>query len=256
MKRAALLLSVLALVVMSAQPAGGQDDPADQNDKPGKKKGKGARKKGKSKGESLRGEYAIMAKELNLTPDQEAKLKEKDKAKRQALAKWHKANDEKVKELTAAMKQARKDKDAAKTKEIAQQLKELQAEREKIQADTQASIMEMLTKDQQATWAGFHAYRGVMARLRKVKLTDDQKASARELCTASGVELAECGSDRKGKKAKAAICKKLVEEVVRDVLTDEQREQLKKTGGAPKGDKKGKKGKKDKGEAPAEDPAL
>ena len=216
MKRAALLLSVLALVVMSAQPVAGKACP---RRKKCTKKDANA-KKGQAANAKKEGKHNLAL-----------VVKSSLKAEQQALAEWRKANGEKVKELTAAMKQARKDKDAAKTKEITRQLKELQAEQEKIQADTRARFMEMLTEDQQATWVSFLAYRSVMARLRKVKLSGDQRASVGKLCRASGVELLQCGSDRKGQKAKAAICKKLVEEVVRDVLTDKQREQLKKTGG-------------------------
>lgn len=179
-----------------------------------------AQKKAKPKS-ALRGEWAAMVKECNLTADQQAKLEEKAKAMNTALADWdtqHKEQADKLKTDIAAAKEAR---DKAKLKELNAQQKTLDTERAGLVQQHRRGILELLTPEQRQTWAVYQLQQEVIKQFARAKLTDDQKAKIKPLCAATQQELAKLGADdAKGRKALKA---KLFTDVEQQILTAEQR---------------------------------
>ena len=227
------LLCVLMALTLTAGSALAAKDGA----KPKKKRPDRVKKERVKKPKSaLRGEYAIMASELKLTQEQQAKFVETIKAQSEAK----KALVEKAAPIKKELAEARKAKDKDKVKELGAKLKELQGDPK---AD-KAAIMALLSDEQKAAWAGFELYRNALRKFGKAKLTDDQKKAARDICTTSDVKLT---GDRK---ADAAALKALTEKISTNVLTDEQRTAMapkpKVKKDKPAGDKKPRDRKKNK----------
>ncbi|MHB0936404.1 MAG: hypothetical protein ACYDCO_28030 [Armatimonadota bacterium] len=170
---------------------------------------------------ALRGEWAIMVKECNLTADQQAKLEEKTKAMNAAVAEWdaqHKAQTDKLKADITAAKEA---KDKAKLKELNAQKRALDAERAGLTQQHRKGIMELLTPEQKTAWAVYQLQQDVLNKFKKAKLTEEQIAKIKPLCTATQQELAKLGADdAKGRKA---LMDKLFTDVEQQILTAEQR---------------------------------
>jgi len=194
-------------------------------DKPKKARKKRDRKPGGQKKSSLRGEYAIMVKELGLDAEQQAKLKAAVEKANEARKEWQASpSGQKYKELSEARKQAAKDKDKDKLKAIMGEMKELQKQQAAIEEARRSDVLAILTPEQKAQWGGFTLYRGVMGRYKRCELTEDQTKSLRELCTVAAKDL----PDRSDRKGYGAAMKKLSGDIEAKILTDAQREQLKK----------------------------
>lgn len=213
-----LLLAVaLILTLTVASPMVAEET----KEKPAAKEKTPAAEKAK---DALRGEYAIMASECKLTEDQQTALKAKLAARDAALAEWTKANGEKFKALQEALKKAREagDKDAA--KKASDELKTVEAERAKINAQFQADLQAILTPEQKAAWEVFRLYRAMMARYKKANLTDEQTAKIREACAAAAKEAAAATGDEKTiRKAQADAEAKLRKTIEDTILTAEQK---------------------------------
>jgi hypothetical protein len=184
---------------------------------------------------ALKGEYAIMAGELKLTPEQQADVAAKVTARDEARAAWRKDNSAKFEAAQEALKKAREsgDKDAA--KKAGDEIKALNEAREKILADAADAIRAILTPEQRQAWDGFSLYRQVMARYRKADLTEDQRKKARELSNAAGKIMA-------ADKTKSEILES-VEKDIDALLTPAQKEAMKpveKAGGEKAGAEKEK----------------
>ena len=247
MKRFAWLVGALMSLALLCPAVLIADDGADKPKKARKKRDK---KPGGDKKSSLRGEYAIMAKELSLDADQQAKLKAAVAKAEQARKEWQASpSGQKSKELSEARKQAAKDKDKDKLKAIGAEMKELQKQQAEIEDARRAEILAILTPEQKTQWAGFTLKRGVMGRYKRCELSDTQQASLSELCNTAAKDM----PDRSDKKAYGAAMKKLGADIEEKILTPAQREQLqKKPEGKPrepKAKKGGGKGGKKKGGA-------
>ena len=218
------LVAVLAGSVLAMSPllpaAEGQGDA-----KPKKEKKARAPKGEKKPASVLRGEYSIMASELKLDDAQKAKLEEAVKANMEAQKAWEAANGAKVKQLSEDMKKAREGSDKDKIKTLGEQMKALQAERAKLQADAKEKVMAVLTDQQKSQWAGFTLYRSVIGRFKRLNLTAEQDKKVRELCDAEAAKPA--AAPEKGKRAPSAA-QVVGKEVEEKVLTDAQKEELKK----------------------------
>jgi len=182
---------------------------------------KAKKPKGEKGGGEIRGEYAILASECNLTPEQKQELADRLKASKEAMAQWQKENGEKAKDLQAKMKAAKEAGNKEEAKRIGQELKTLMQERERLHQQNMDAVYGMLTAEQKAKWNGFKLYRQAMMRYKKLDLSEDQTAKIRALAdeTAKGVDPA----DRKA--AKQAMMT-LAEKVETGVLTPEQREKM------------------------------
>jgi Spy/CpxP family protein refolding chaperone len=239
------ILMALALVI----PAGtsfAQEDTGIEGEKPARVKKEKGKKKNKAdkpkreKGNKNKGEkrskvqkseweqvWVVMAKEVELTADEQATLKQKVEAKQQALAEWEQANGAKLAELKKSYSEARKADEKDKAKEIRTEMGKLSAEQKKLAAEKNAECMAVLTAEQKDKWEGVQMFNKVVRRYRKVNLDDGQKTKMKGICIAGVKDIA--AADAKAKKA--AI--KKVEQDCTAVLTAEQREQVSK----PKADK-------------------
>jgi len=200
----------------------------------GGKKVKKAGDGGKKAKSDLKGEYAIMVSVLGLDEAQQAKLKEVVEKNAAALKAWDDSdNGKKLAALQEEAKKAREAKDKEKTKTIGDQMKALQKERTDLQASQQAAIQALLTDEQKAKWKGFVLYRSVVGRYKKLGLTEAQDKQVRDLC----MEASKTMPGPEDRKAQGEAVTKLASEIEQKVLTDPQREELKKAPvKAPKGD--------------------
>ena len=170
---------------------------------------------------ALKGEWAAMVQECNLTADQQAKLEEKVTAMNKAVAEWDAQHKEQVDKLKADLAAAKEAKDKAKLKELGAQKKALDGERNGIVKQHRQGIMELLTPEQKTAWAVYQLQQEVLNKYKKAKLTEEQIAKIKLLCAAAQQELAKLAADdAKGQKALKA---KLFTDVEQQVLTAEQR---------------------------------
>lgn len=220
MKRSALWMSALISLALLCSPAlAGREAGGG-----GKAKKARAKKERPAKKQALRGEYGMMASVLKMDEAQAAKLNEAVQKYQEAVKAWDaSASGQKYKELNAAAKKAREDKDKEKSKSIAQDMKSVRKERDELEAAEKAKIMDVLTPEQRTQWAGFTLYRGTIGRYKKLNLTEEQDAKIRAICTDAAKDM----PDKSDRKAAGAARKRLAEDVEK-VLTADQLEELKK----------------------------
>lgn len=242
MKKLTWFVCGLAVVLLACGPAMAQNGEA----KAKPEKAKRAEKARKAKPSGLRGEYGIMAGVLKFDDAQKAKLLEVVEANKAAERQWMESDDgKKMQELSKAYAEARKGEDKEKAKPLAEQLKALKESRAKLQKAGKARIMAVLTDEQKTIWGAFNLQRRAMMRYKRLKLTEDQLKQIKDICV-EGVKNRPPGANRK---ALAAADKKLMSNIEQKVLTEAQREQLKKPAEKPKKDKKGGKTRQGRREA-------
>jgi hypothetical protein len=203
----------------------------------------GGRHRGKQPAESL---FDQLVRECKLTEKQQADVKAKIKVRDEALAKWDKANGDKVQAAEAAGKDARDKKDDDARKKASGELRELRTAREESATEATAAVFAVLTAEQKAAWAGHELFQSIVGRYRRADLSDQQLAKIKSACAFAAKELGETGDDdRQANKAKRDITNKIRWGIDVFVLTDEQRETLAKP---PQ-----RRGKKDKQETPTQE---
>ena len=183
--------------------------------------GQWGEKSGKGKS-GLRGEYAILVSECNLTADQQAQLKAKVEVRNQAMAEWKQASGAKADELKKAMKAAKEAGNKEEMKRLGQEMKALMAERRQMDEKTMADIYAILTPEQQARWTGFSLYRQTMRWCKRAGLSEEHEATIRKMADAKAKDMAGAADE----KAERQIATVLRKEVEQNVLTAEQREAL------------------------------
>ncbi len=196
----------------------------------------------------LRGSYGAIAKEVKLDESQMKRMAKALKAKSEAVRAWQKdpAKGGALAALAKELKSPDVKGNRAKVKEIRAKMKPLQAERRALEAKLEAAVMAVLTPQQKEAWAVAVLYRQMTGRLRRAKLTAEQQAKIRQLCSAANKKMATLApTDRK---AKAAAAREL-EKSIRALLTPEQQKLLKarpkpKKKPKAKAEKKGKRTKK------------
>lgn len=197
----------------------------------------GRRRRGKEPPESL---FDQLVRECKLTENQQTDVKAKVKTRDEALAKWDKANAQKVQAAEAAAKDARSKNDADARKTASAALRELRTAREESGAEATAAVMKVLTPKQKAAWDTYLLYQTTIGRYRRAQLTEEQLAKVKTACAFAARQIAEIGDDAsKPEKAKRDITNKLRWAIDALVLTPQQRETL---GKRPAG--RGKKGNK------------
>ena len=185
---------------------------------------KAKRAKGKGDRSGLRGEYAILVSQCNLTAEQTAELKAKVEARNQAMAEWKQAHGNKAAELKKAMKEARDAGKKDEVKRLGQEMKALSAERQRLHEKTMADIYAILTPEQKTTWAGFRLYRQAMGWCKRAGLSDEQQATIRKMAGEKAKQLTDAADEKAARQIAAALRK----EIEQSVLTAEQRETLAK----------------------------
>jgi hypothetical protein len=212
MKRSNWLVAMLAGAMLVVSPALAQDAKAAKPAKPAKS--------------ILKGEYAIMAAELKLDDAQKAKLEEAVKANEAAEKAWMDgASGTKAKTVRDDLAKAKEAKDQAKLKSLGEEQKALAAEQAKLKEDGKAKVMAVLTDDQKAQWAGFAVYRSTIGKYKAANLTADQDKQIRDMATK--IASVKAAPPEKGKKPlqPSQVLSKDIEE---KVLTDAQKEEMKK----------------------------
>jgi hypothetical protein len=165
-----------------------------------------ARERGRSAEDTVKAQMDLLFAECKLTDDQQKTLKEKFKAKQDALEAWDKTNAEKMTAAQAAAAAARKGGDADAKKKANEDLKALQTEREQAAAEADKAILDVLTDDQKNQWAGVQLAQATLAKYRKSNLTDDQTARIKSACMIAARDLsAFTGDDRKDKQGRATV---------------------------------------------------
>ena len=208
----------LALALLVAGPVLAQEEGAEKPAKAEK-----AAKEPKAEKSALRGEYAIMASECQLTDAQKAALEAALAAKEEAM----KAGKEKADALKKDLAAAKEKKDEEAVKRIGGEIKALQTERGAVETEHQGKILGCLSPEQRTTWEGFKLYRGLMYRYSKAELDEGQKAKVRGLANEAAKKmLAVEGAGKEAEDAKDKIEKDLKASVENDVLTAEQKEKL------------------------------
>lgn len=166
----------------------------------------------------------LMIRECGLGDEQQKALKDKFKAKLEALAAWEKANTEKVAAAGEAARAARQGSDANAKKTAAGNLKELEASRAQATAEADKAILDVLSAEQKLTWAGAHLAQTTLPRYKKANLGDDQATKIRSACVIAARDLAEfTGDDKKSKQGRTTVQKCLKWAVDNVILTPDQR---------------------------------
>ena len=172
----------------------------------------------------FRGEYALIAAQAKLTDEQKIQLAAIVMERGDAKARMRAANQEKLDGLKKDLAEARKanNRDAVST--ILQQMMRINATAAKAKKALAKRVMELLTPEQQAKWAGFVLYRSVCKTLSKTSPTDDQKTAIRGLCDDAALELGDEALKMSPKRAAAQ--KKLRDKIKAEILTDQQRKAM------------------------------
>jgi len=234
------MLSVLAVLLLAAPAL--SEEQTGETKKPRKKRPPKAKA-------GLRGEYAMMVNVLKLDEETKKKFEEAVTAGNAAMKAWRQGDGAKLKEVSAAYRAARKAKDQDKIKELRPQFNALITARTKLMADNKAKIMALLNDEQKVVWAGFVLRRTVMRRYRAAKLTEDQIAQLQKLCEEKAQTIPDA-TDREKRKERATALKALYAEIEEKILTDEQKEAMKKA--QPTRKRKAAKPKAGQGEGKAE----
>ena len=176
----------------------------------------------------LRGEYALIATQAELTDKQRIQLAEIAMEQRNAEDRMRSVNQKRIAGLQKDLANARKANNVDAISTILQQIMRINATEAKAKKAFTARVMELLQPEQKAKWTGFTLCRSVCGTLLKAKLTDDQKNAIRELCNDAALELGDDGLKTAIKRYAAQ--KKLRDKVKAEILTDDQRKAL---GGRP-----------------------
>ena len=179
----------------------------------------------KSAQEIVQAQQDLMLAECKLNDEQQKTIKEKFKAKLEALEAWNKDNADKLKTAEEAAQAARKGTDASAKKKASGDLKDLDAAREKALEAADKAILDVLTDDMKATWAGVELAQTTLPHYKKANLTDEQTAKIKAACVIAAKDLASySGDDKKSKQGKATVQKSLSWAIENVILTAEQRE--------------------------------
>lgn len=179
----------------------------------------------KSPVEMLQEQQELMFRECKLSEEQQKTLKEKFKAKQDALEAWEKANGAKLKAAEEAAKAARQGTDDAAKRKANDEVKTLTTARTEATAETTKAVLAALTDEQKIAWAGVELAQATLKRFQKATLNEEQVAKVKSASALAAKDLAGYpGDDKKDKQGRATINKALLWAVENVILTPEQRE--------------------------------
>jgi len=158
---------------------------------------------------ALRGVWAILAAEAQLTDAQKAKLLERLKAYEKAANAWEGENGGKLKGALDAGD--------------ANTAKALTAERDKLITDRDADIQAILTAEQKGRWEGHQLCRAELLALRRANPTEEQKKQIRAVCDECGAGYAALKDEAQRKAAREQLRQRTL-----NCLTAQQQEALRK----------------------------
>lgn len=224
MKRWTWMLCGLTALVFMASAAIAADAPkADAPKADAKADAPNADPKAEAKA-AIEAEMAIMVRECKLTEEQQKKFMEAVTAAQATMADWEKANADKLAAFKKAQAAAVEAKDEAAFKKAIDDARPMLEENRALGMKQEATIMGVLTPEQQNTWRGFMLCQQISGQLRRIGLTDEQVTKLRPLCDGAAKELAAVkGEGEEAMKAQAAVFEKLRGAIKDTVLTAEQK---------------------------------
>ena len=142
-------------------------------------------------------DLASVAAELNLTADQQARITEKINAMKTALADWEKQNQDKINKARADAQAADQAGDHEGARKAIEQVRPLAGERLQIETDFQSQVMDVLTPEQRAAYAGLKMLqdREFIAMLKAINPTPEQETQLKDKAKAMGAALAKWDYD-------------------------------------------------------------
>lgn len=171
------------------------------------------------KSDQKQGLIALLVREAKLSSDQEASLKEKQKDMFKTLAQWDKTHELQFARLDAEIVEASANGKTQELEDLKKERNDLKQQREEKVQSLTGNMMGVLTADQRAMWDGYKMFPEILAKFKAVKLTEDQYAKIRELCTAAAK--LETEALKKGEST-TPIREGLIADIKKHVLTPEQ----------------------------------
>jgi Spy/CpxP family protein refolding chaperone len=175
-----------------------------------------AAKKVRKPRDVIAGEYKMMVGELKMTPQQQADMRKiltTHKEQRDAL---RKTNAPKIESIKKRLAEAKAAKDKAAMKQIRKEGSSLRKAEAQLNEKKKADIIALLTPEQKKQYTVYKAYRQVLRKFSKAKLTDEQKAKTKTLATEHSGNF---GSDAKANRH----AQKALNAKVEKLLTEEQK---------------------------------
>lgn len=147
----------------------------------------------------IKGYYAMMASEVELTEAQRAQLEGVLAERQTELVAFQKENDGALKALDEKLKAAKaaEDKDAANA--VSAEIRKINSGKAPIEEKYKPRIASILTPEQASKLDAYHFYIGVASHYSKAKLTDDQKAALRKVTDGYAAEAKKIGDDKKAR---------------------------------------------------------
>ncbi len=178
----------------------------------------------KSAQEGVQAQQDLMIAECKLDEEQQKTIKEKFKLKLEALEVWNKANADKLTAAEEAAKTARKGADAGAKKKAAGDVKALEVARAQATEAADKAILEVLSDEKKALWAGVELAQTTLSHYKRANLTDEQTAKIKAACAIAAKDLAAySGDDKKSKQGKSGVHTSLNWAIDNVILTPEQR---------------------------------
>ncbi len=172
----------------------------------------------------LQAQQDLMIAECKLSDEQQKTIKEKFKLKLEALEAWNKANADKLKAAEEAAKTARQGTDASAKKKATGDLKSLEAARGQATEAADKAILDALSDEKKAIWAGVELAQTTLSHYKRANLTDEQTAKIKAACALAAKDLAVfSGDDKRSKQGKTTVQKSLGWAIDNVILTAEQR---------------------------------
>jgi len=231
----ALPLLLATVLLMPAVARGGEDEEARSSAKPEKAKAEAA---GEKKTEpELTGRNATLAREAGLKPKQKKQLARTVAEAGQAMVKWQEENREAIQAANKALSAARQAGDREAMQQAMTDARPLMEARRAVRQKYEQKIMDLLTPTQEARWLGYVLYDQMVRQAEVLGMSEKQKTKTRALCDATGKKLAALPpptetTPEDSQKA-ARLQQSMINQFVNEILTDDQREQLRPSGAAP-----------------------
>lgn len=177
--------------------------------------------------------YERLVKELNLTADQQAQVKQILDTHRQAVENWQKENAEELKSLREQMDKARAEKDTETLKALRKKMAEGMKGRRELQEAMHKQIKSVLTDEQKEKFENIsrmvrrvvEGARQIHAALRGLDLNDEQKEKIKKIIAETG----EAAGKVETPKEKGELWQKALKTIKSDVLTEEQVKKFEQT---------------------------
>ncbi len=158
-------------------------------------------------------DFAMVQKSVQLTPDQLAQLIAQARAYAVAQSKWEGTDGAKEQQLQQQILEAQT------------ALATLMAEQDKLAAENHTAICALLTPDQQTMFVAAQVQQQVLFRLKNVVLTQDQLTKGKPLFVEAASEIVKLPAN--DDTARQQAMDKIYQEICAQVLTNEQRAQVK-----------------------------